>query len=413
VRQNLIEVTGHHCAKGTRAGGELPLRTRSSVGHWMPVDCTAFSLFRAASRRVVADNALSMRLTIWHNGSVNRTGSRNLLFSCIFISVAGFISPGNAASLNDTARLLAGLPVSGPLSSFTQVAGWQAHAAEMDKAWKTKEHFQLEPIASWMSSHAGEYYRSSGTMYYMFSGPDFLYANAFFPNASTYILAGLEPIGRIPDISHMSAETLSANLPALRNSMSTLLITHYFVTKEMKSGLGRGEVGGILPILYVFLARLDCSIVDTAFIQSPANGVKITFNRNGRSQTLYYFTTDLSGGNSSFLRWCAARGPGVSLIKAASFLMHNEGFSGVRNFLLDHSRFIVEDDSGIPVRAFGKNWALEFYGHFIPHNDEFAKYNQQSLAEIYHHNPPPPDLGFAFGYWWQADRGMLISARRK
>src|SRR2546421_8926233 len=39
--------------------------------------------------------------------------------------------------------------------------------------------------------------------------------------------------------------------------------------------------------------------------------------------------------------------------------MHNEGFSGVRNFLLEHSTFIVQDDSGIPVRSFGKNWQLE------------------------------------------------------
>ena len=86
----------------------------------------------------------------------------------------------NAATLDDTARLLAGLLVTGQLASFTQTGGWQAHAAAMDKAWKTKEHFQLGPIASWMDSQAGEYYHNSATMYYMFSGPDFLYAYAFF-----------------------------------------------------------------------------------------------------------------------------------------------------------------------------------------------------------------------------------------
>jgi hypothetical protein len=35
-------------------------------------------------------------------------------------------------------------------------------------------------------------------MFYMFSGPDFLYAQTFFPNADTYILCGIEPIGAIP-----------------------------------------------------------------------------------------------------------------------------------------------------------------------------------------------------------------------
>ena len=317
------------------------------------------------------------------------------------------------ATLDDTARLLAGLPVTGPLTGLTQDQRWQGHAAAMDKAWKTKEFFQLGPIATWMSSHAPECYQSSGTMYYMFSGPDFLYAYAFFPNASTYILAGLEPVGQVPDVSRMNADTLTANLGALRNSMSTLLITHYFVTEEMKAELGRGSLTGTVPILYVFLARLGCTVRDTTYVHSPADGVKISFSHNGRAQTLYYFRTDLSGGGSSFLRWCASHGAGVSLIKAASYLMHGEGFSGVREFLLGHSTCIVQDDSGIPLRSFGKNWSLEFYGRFVPHGEKFGKYDQTSLAEIYHRNPPPPELGFAFGYWWQAERGLLILARHK
>ena len=336
-----------------------------------------------------------------------------LAFAFAFPGVCASAFGQNGADVNETAHLLAGIPVTGALASFTQNSGWQGHAAAMDKAWKTKEHFQLGPIASWMSLHAGEYYSSSGTMYYMFSGPDFLYAYTFFPNANTYILAGLEPVGQVPDLSRMNPETLNANLGALRSSMSTLLITHYFVTEEMRSELGRGNLGGTLPILYVFLARLGCTVLDTVYVHNPAEGVKITFSHGGGSQTLYYFKTDLSGGDSAFLRWCAARGPGVSLIKAASYLMHGDGFSGVRNFLLEHSSFIVQDDSGIPLRAFSKGWALEFYGRFVPHGEKFGKYDQEALAEIYRRNPPPPELGFAFGYWWQAERGILMLARRK
>jgi hypothetical protein len=204
----------------------------------------------------------------------------------------------NAATLDDTARLLAGLPVTAQLASSTQTGGWQAHAAAMDKAWKTKEYFQLGPIASWMGSHAGEYHHSSATMYYMFSGPDFLYAYAFFPNASTYILAGLEAVGQVPDLTRMNPETLNSNLAGLRNSMSTLLKTHYFVTEEMKTELGRSNLSGTVPILYVFLARLGCTVLDTTFVHSPADGVRITFSHGGHSQTLYYFRTDLAGGGS-------------------------------------------------------------------------------------------------------------------
>jgi hypothetical protein len=316
-------------------------------------------------------------------------------------------------TLDDSARFLAGLPVGGALEPLTQSEVWRNHANALDEAWFKKEYFQLGPIRAWMAVNATEYYNSSNTMYYMFSGPDFLYAHAFFPNANTYILAGLEPVGQVPDLSRLSPEAVGGELSALRASMHTILQTHYFITKDMRTDLGRGSLGGTLPILYVFLARRGCTVLDTTYINSPAPGVKITFVSRGPKQTLYYFKTDLSGGKSGFLSWCAAQGPGLSLLKAASYLMHGEGFAGVRNFLLDRSRVIIQDDSGIPLRSFPKGWKVDCYGRYVPHAEMFGKYRQPDLAAIYANNPPPPELGFAFGYHWQQDRGLLMMATRK
>jgi hypothetical protein len=316
-------------------------------------------------------------------------------------------------TLDETARFLAGLPVKGALEPLTQSETWRNHANALDEAWFKKEYFQLGPIRAWMAANANEYYQSSNTMYYMFSGPDFLYAHAFFPNAKTYILAGLEPVGQVPDLSRLSPEVVGGELSALRASMHTILQTHYFITKDMRTDLGRGSLGGTLPILYVFLARRGCTVLDTTYINSPAPGVKITFVSHGPNQTLYYFKTDLSGGKSGFLSWCAAQGPGLSLLKAASYLMHGEGFAGVRNFLLDRSRVIIQDDSGIPLRSFPKNWKVDCYGRYVPHAEMFGKYHQPDLAAVYAKDPPPSELGFAFGYHWQKDRGLLMMATRK
>jgi len=316
-------------------------------------------------------------------------------------------------ALDDTARFLAGLPVKGTLEPLTQSEAWRNHANALDEAWSRKEHFQLAPIRAWMVANANEYYESSNTMYYLFSGPDFLYAHAFFPNANTYILAGLEPVGQVPDLSRLSPELMESELSALRSSMKTILNTHYFITKDMRTDLGRGSISGTLPILYVFLARRGCTVLDTTNIKSPAEGVKITFASAGRRQTLYYFKTDLSGGKSAFLSWCSKQGPGLSLLKAASYLMHGEGFAGVRNFLLEQSRVIIQDDSGIPLRSFPKNWKVDCYGRYVPHAEMFGKYHQPDLAAVYARNPPPPELGFAFGYHWQQERGLLMMATRK
>ncbi len=332
----------------------------------------------------------------------------------IFLAVLALALPAFAqkgASVNDTARFLAGLPVGGALEPLTKIGVWQSHATAIDHAWAKKETSQVGPIRGWMSANAGGAYRSGAPMFYMFSGPDFLYANTFFPNARTYILAGLEPVGQVPDLASMSPEPLRGELSALRGSMSTMLSFHYFITKDMRAELTRGQLGGTLPILYVFLARMGNTVLDTQFINSPAPGVKITFSRGGGTQTLYYFKTDLSGGNSGFLKWCAAQGQGNSLLKAASYLMHTDGFSGVRNFLLNNSRVIVQDDSGIPLRSFSKGWTVNCYGRYVQHAEMFGKYHQPDLAAVFEKNPPAP-LGFAFGYHWQKDRGILMLGTR-
>jgi hypothetical protein len=334
-----------------------------------------------------------------------------LIFLSVLLAIPAF---AQRASLDDTARFLAGIPVTGPLEPLTHDAAWLDHSRNLDSAWMKKDYHQVRAIRAWMLANAPQYYTSTNTVYYMFGGPDFLYANLFFPQAKTYILAGLEPVGTVPDLNRMDIAALRTDLNALRASMHTVLQTHYFITKEMRAELTRPNLGGTLPILYIFLARLNCTILDTTYVKSPAEGVKISFSsRGGPAQTLYYFKTDLSGGPSPFLKWCAAQGPGLSLLKAASYLMHTEGFSGVRNFLLGHSRVIIQDDSGIPLRAFPKTWKVDCYGRYVPHAEMFGKYHQPDLAAIYNRQPPPSELGFAFGYHWQRDRGLLMLATPK
>src|SRR5467141_4104679 len=91
---------------------------------------------------------------------------RNLCRTALAYALVGICTSAhcqNGATIDETAHVLAGLPVKGRLESLTQTSAWQGHAAAIDKAWTTKEFFQLGPITSWMSSHAGEYYNSSDT----------------------------------------------------------------------------------------------------------------------------------------------------------------------------------------------------------------------------------------------------------
>jgi hypothetical protein len=149
-------------------------------------------------------------------------------------------------------------------------------------------------------------------------------------------------------------------------------------------------------------------------VKNPAPGVRITFDgASGGTQTVYYFKVDLSNGScESFLNWCAAQGQGASLIKAASYLLHEDGFSQVRRFLLEQSRTIVQDDSGIPLRYFDERWTTRFFGDYVGPIEIFANHYQPDLAAAYRRSNPAP-LGFAFGYHWQPQRGILMLGTRR
>ena len=108
--------------------------------------------------------------------------------------------PNVPASVNDTAHFLAGLPVSegSPLAALTQNPAWQQHATFFDQAWTRLIARQFVGIRNWEINYLPDATQPLPVVFYMFSGPDFLYAHQFFPNASTYILAGTEPIGPCP-----------------------------------------------------------------------------------------------------------------------------------------------------------------------------------------------------------------------
>jgi len=349
---------------------------------------------------------------------------RKLLLILFFASSPVFaIDPAADA----TAKFLAGLPLAGtPLEAYGADAAWTAHAAEFDRAWERLEQLQLSKIREWGPQFLGDMYADTGPMFYMFSGPDFLYANAFFPHASTYILCGTEPIGPIPNIQAIPPEILPSALANLRKSLDSLLNWSFFITKNMKLDLSQTQLTGTLPILYVFLARAGYTIDSVSLValdqngnfitsgKANAPGVKIIFSAaEGAPQTLFYFTSDLSSdairSKPGFMKFCQQQGIGVSLLKAASYLMHEEGFSRVRDFLLAHSKVILQDDSGIPRRFFSDKWNIRYCGHFVGPIEVFKKYQQPDLARWYA-TSAPASLHFSFGYQWQPSRASLMIA---
>jgi hypothetical protein len=347
-----------------------------------------------------------------------------------------------SGTADDTARFLAGLPPSSnsPLAALTKDPAWPSHALFFDSIFAREESAHLSKVREFSNKYLTD---KHDTMLYMFSGPDFLYATSFFPNASTYVLAGLEPVGAVPDLTSLGPLVINGELRNLEISTGSLLNFSFFITQSMKTQLRNGPIYGTLPVLYVFLARTGKTIHEVDFVsldeqgsfqtaddasatnmnankppgfqqRTAAPGVKIVFSEgNGPKQTLYYFSTNLADGSferSGFSAFLAKLSPADSLIKSASYLLHKGHFAGVRNLLLNKSATILQDDSGIPLTYFeATKWRLQAFGHYAGPISLFTNFYQPRMAELFQ---SASSLDFGIGYRWRKNESNLLLAQR-
>jgi len=335
----------------------------------------------------------------------------------------------DTVTADDTARFLAGMEpsVDSPLMPLTKDPAWQGHARFFDNAFSQLDQRQFSRIRAWADVNLAA---PRTTMFYMFSGPDFLYANAFYSKATTYVLSALEPVGAVPDLSRLPHSAVLAALGNVEHSLGSILSFSFFITKQMKVDLHGNQVSGTLPILYVFLARSGKTIRSVTPVALDENGgvhlgnedaggnatrgIRITFvGDDGVEKTLYYFSTDLSNSGvkvSGFLKFCATLAPGNSLVKSASYLMHSGNFSTVRNFILVNSATIIQDDSGIPLTYLSsKKWRFFPFGRYAGPIAKFPSKYQQQYAELFRRAQP---IDFGIGYRWRTYETNLLLAVR-
>jgi hypothetical protein len=335
---------------------------------------------------------------------------------------------------NDYALFIAGISnPAGTLAAFEDKPAWVRHAKFSDQNWARFTRGRLAPMREWAAKELGS--ATAATVFYPFSGPDFVNVFTLFPRARTYLLVALEPVGVLPDF----AAGIQPNFfPSLQRSLYDLLQLDFFITNKMKSDIGKSELKGTLPVLMFFLAREQARVLDVQYWvmqpdgsikESPAldpeelpagiPGVRIVFASPGstENQTLYYFQFDLGnnsfGRNQHFVSFLKGFGPLTSFTKAASYLMYKPYFSAVRQFILDQSLYVLQGDSGIPLKYFDPAaWDLRFYGSYSGPIALFSNCYQADMANMYRSQDIQP-LPFGIGYRHRARTSNLMFASKK
>jgi hypothetical protein len=337
---------------------------------------------------------------------------------------------------NDSALFIAGISNrQGTLAAYENDSAWPKYARFISQSWERFDQSHLAPMREWASQELRP--ANTATVFYPFSGPDFVNMYTLFPHAKTYLMIALEPVGVIPDFS---ATDKSHFLAQLKRSLADLLQLNFFITAKLKNSLGKQELKGILPVLLFFLAREKNQVLDVrywlmqpdgAIEESPAAGprvlgrediagVRIDFARVGskENQTLYYFRFNLRNDSlqrhEKFVSFLKGFGPLTTFAKAASYLMHKPNYSGIRQLILDQSLFVLEGDSAIPLKYFDRTaWNLRFFGAYTSPINYFKNYQQKDLAEIYQKGTDVLPLPFGIDYRHRVNTSNLMFASKK
>jgi hypothetical protein len=339
-----------------------------------------------------------------------------------------------ADAYNDDAQFLAGLEVraDSPYRPLEETAEWKQYAADLGDRWSIAESKHLEPIDAFQQRELAPLDSRSDFVFYPFGGPDALYVTRFFPEATLYVLCGLEPVGDIltaPVNGHYPASYLRLWTRAL----SSIFNRSFFITSEMDHYFRGRAATGVLPVICLLLARsghtidgvqfgrIDDSgayVVDADTAGGQHVGVQIRFHNNSDSiqRTLCYFSTELGVGfatNPGFSRYVHSLGVAHTLIKSGSFLLHGKDFSALRAQILEISDLILEDDTGIPYRYFtNPPWRVNLFGGYSKPDAPFEGDYQKDLDADFQDPGKVRAMGFTLGYGASLRQTSLILAVR-
>lgn len=307
---------------------------------------------------------------------------------------------------------------------------WLKYQEKINEDWPNMDSTRLTPMSIWRNDEVKDKINDSLLLFYPFSGPDFLHAYVLFPQAPEYVFFAQEILGSIPDFSKYSNKDMEEYLDKFYYAIRDIYARSYFITGRMGGDLNNAKVKGTLPIFIFFMAQTNHYIHDVKYeyvnskgeimpLQkvtgkySSAECINISFSKIDDPEnikTLRYFRCDLSdeGLNEApgFKKYLENIGDRNTYVKSASYLLHYGTFSSIRNIVLNTSKAVLQDDTGVPYRYFlPKNWEAFLYGEYVkPISDFPSTYlMQKDLKEIYDKKGENiKELPFSLGYHWRS-----------
>ena len=278
--------------------------------------------------------------------------------------------------INRATRFYAGISKDGVNISAADAQAWEKYSQEIKGLLAVSERTR-SMVDSLVRTDFSDFRDKVDVVFYPFSGADFLYPTTIFPDADTYIMLGLERTGTV---FGENIKTNYAQYESYRKALSYFLQKSYFITKYMAEDFYAEDLDGVCPVMTMLMATAGYEIISIENKKFDENGkltdgegkgnvMQYKFFRTGskHEQTLYYISGDVQDASfkPEVKKFIEAELKGhtvASYLKAASYLLHNNGFSAMRNYVLDNSQYIIQDDSGMPYRYLVDKFDVTLYG---------------------------------------------------
>lgn len=278
------------------------------------------------------------------------------------------------------------------------------------------------------------------TVVYPFGGGDLMSALITYPDAVEITTISLEHAGDPTRLTAATPRQLKTALGVYRGAARALLTNHDSASENMQK-LERGAVPGQLSFFITALAALGyepvglrfftiqddgtlhyldakevtdlagtrakrkkSSWVDTDFSVAFTNS-ELTFRRVGDPKaplvTHRHIAANLANDafpGSPLAKHLEAKGKVATMTKAASYLLWLSSFSGIRDYLLASSAWMISDSTGIPPRhARRAGFTQTTYGTFKGSYLGASAAENEAFRKLWS-SQPRRKLRFRYGY---------------
>lgn len=340
-----------------------------------------------------------------------------------------------------TVLMLSGLSATSVIADTTQgsylVGGAQPQAgvpffsasskAQADGAWDYYQKSIGQPMSEWAKTEVRR--PPGGTVFYPFSGPDFVTVSHLFPQADRFVMVAMQAAGEPADVANMSSVRLQSFQAKFMREWMKFSRLAFFRTDDLNEDLRDKHAQiGVTTILITFALysgydvkavypiAFDEASGDYIKANGPWKSVRLELTKAGKPIVLDYVSLDLSDGvlsqSASTRAWLARESRNPVLIKAASHLLQETYFSVLRDILVENATMVVQDETGLNYTYLAQIGPVDLYGGFLYPHELFNRKKQESLAQAYRESKDVKPLPFAFSYNKTTERRSVQIVRR-